>query len=200
MNPFPTTEPRIEVDPASWVDEHGDYLYRYAVPRVGDEAVAEDLVQDTFLSALESLSDFRGEASVRTWLFSILKRKIIDCYRKKGRRQDREIDVEFNETSDFYTEGAMKGRWKPEMAPLDWRRDPETQTDTEGFMHALHTCIDALSSGLAAAFTLRELEELETETICKELEISSSNLWVRLHRARKQIRKCLEDNWPGAWK
>jgi len=195
VTPSDLKEQQTQADPAQWVDAHSDYLYRYAVPRVGNPADAEDLVQETFLSALESYSEFRGDSSVRTWLFTILRRKIIDYYRKKGRTADHEVDGEFNESSDFYADGAMKGRWKPESAPRDWRRDPETQTETEGFMEVLQQCLDQLTSGLAAAFTLRELEEMETDAICKELGISSSNLWVRLHRARAKIRKCLERNW-----
>ncbi|MBS1272380.1 MAG: RNA polymerase sigma factor YlaC [Candidatus Marinimicrobia bacterium] len=195
MTPSQIHKDDTQVDPAAWVDQYGDYLYRYAVPRVASEEDAEDLVQETFLSALEAFADFRRDSSVRTWLFSILRRKIIDYYRKKGHRDDHEIDGDYNESADFYAEGTMKGRWKPEAAPRDWRRDPEAQTETEGFMQALHRCIKQLSSGLAAVFTLRELEEMETDAICKELEITSSNLWVRLHRARKQIRHCLEQNW-----
>jgi len=188
-------EDETQIDPTAWVDQYGDYLYRYAVPRVANAEDAEDLVQETFLSALEAVSEFRGDSAVRSWLFSILRRKIIDYYRKKGHRDDHEVYGEYHESSDFYAEGAMKGRWKPEAAPRDWRRDPEVQTETEGFLQALHRCIKQLSSGLAAAFTLRELEEMDTHSICKELEITSSNLWVRLHRARTQIRQCLEQNW-----
>ncbi len=186
---------KIPVDPAVWVDQYGDHLYRYAVLRAASEEDAEDLVQETFLSALGAATNFRGESSVQTWLFRILKRKIIDYYRKKGRRDDHEVNVKYDESANFYTEGAMKGRWRPEAAPQDWRHDPETQTETKSFMHTLQRCIKNLSSGLAAVFTLRELEEMDTNSICNELEISSSNLWVRLHRARTQIRQCLEQNW-----
>lgn len=195
MNSSNTDKTEPQIDPAAWVDQYGDHLYRYTVPRVASEEDAEDLVQETFLSALGAASDFRGQASVRTWLFSILRRKIIDYYRKKSHRNDHEIDGDYHESSDFYAEGTMKGRWKPEAAPRDWRRDPEAQTETEGFMQALHRCIKELSSGLASVFTLREIEEMDTDAICKELDITSSNLWVRLHRARKQIRHCLEKNW-----
>ena len=198
MNSSTIQDSEVQANPADGVDQYGDHLYRYAMPRVASEEDAEDLVQETFLSALEAASDFRGDSSVRTWLFSILRRKIIDYYRKKGYRDNHEVDGNYIESADFYAEGTMKGRWKPESAPRDWRRDPEAQTETEGFMQALHRCINQLSSGLAAAFTLRELEEMETNAICKELEITSSNLWVRLHRARAQIRKCLENNWLHA--
>ncbi|HKJ68448.1 MAG TPA: sigma-70 family RNA polymerase sigma factor [bacterium] len=186
---------RLPVNPEKWVDEHGDMLYRYALWRVSDETVAEDLVQDTFLSALRALSDYQGESAIRTWLVSILKRKIIDHYRHKSRINAHEPDHDFHETADFFAEGAMKGRWRPDAAPRDWRKNPEAEIETEGFMQVLHACMKKLSDGLAAVFTLRELEQMETESICKELDITASNLWVRLHRARLQLRKCLERNW-----
>lgn len=190
---MPDTKTQSEqVNPEEWVDEYGDLLYRYALSRVSNESAAEDLVQETFLSALKGVSNFRGNSSVETWLVSILKRKIIDHYRKKSRRDDKFTVDNFSESSDFYAEGAMKGRWKPDAAPQDWRIDPEVQTETEGFMQLLYNCMNNLSEGLAAVFALRELEQLETKAICKELGITSSNLWVRLHRARSQLRKCLE--------
>ena len=190
-----TKENRLPVNPEKWVDEHGDPLYRYALLRVSDTTVAEDLVQDTFLSALRSLSGYRGESTIRTWLISILKRKIIDYYRQKSRVNAFEPDHDFHKTADFFAEGAMKGRWRPDAAPRDWRKNPEAETETEGFMQVLRACMKKLSDGLAAVFTLRELEHMETESICKELDITASNLWVRLHRARSQLRKCLERNW-----
>jgi len=190
---MPDTKTQSEqVNPEEWVDEHGDLLYRYALSRVSDESAAEDLVQETFLSALKGVSNFQGNSSVETWLVSILRRKIIDYYRKKSRTDDKIVHDEMSETADFYAEGAMKGRWKPDAAPQDWRIDPESQTETEGFMQLLNECIKNLSEGLAAVFTLRELEQMETDVICKELGITSSNVWVRLHRARSQLRKCLE--------
>jgi len=186
-----------QVNPEKWVDEHGDLLYRYALSRVSDESAAEDLVQETFLSALKAVSDFKGNSSIETWLVSILKRKIIDYYRKKSRRDDKIADNPLSETADFYAEGTMKGRWKPDAAPQDWRINPESQAETESFMHFLYKCMKDLSEGLFAVFTLRELEQLDTDAICKELGITSSNLWVRLHRARSQLRKCLEHSGFG---
>ncbi len=183
-----------QINPDNWVDEHGDLLYRYALSRVSDESVAEDLVQETFLSALKAVSEFNRDSSVETWLVSILKRKIIDYYRKKSRMDDKFTVNDFSETSDFYAEGAMKGRWKPDAAPQDWRIDPESRTETEGFMQLLYKCMKDLSEGLSAVFTLREFEQLDTDAICKELGITTSNLWVRLHRARSQLRKCLENS------
>jgi len=186
-----------QINPGDWVDEYGDLLYRYALSRVSNENIAEDLVQDTFLSALKAVSDFKRDSSVETWLMSILKRKIIDYYRKKSQMNDKFTTDDFSETADFYAEGAMKGRWKPDAAPQDWRINPESQTETESFMHFLYKCMKDLSEGLFAVFTLRELEQLDTDAICKELGITSSNLWVRLHRARSQLRKCLEHSGFG---
>lgn len=185
-----------KINPEGWVDEHGDYLFRYALSRVSDMHLAEDLVQETFLGALKSASGFRAGSSVRTWLVGILKRKIIDHYRKSGRF----ATLNFSETiatgsADFFPDGEMKGRWKSASAPGEWGENPEKIFENREFSQILNDCLGRLPDRLGAVFTLRELENLSSETICKELEITSSNLWVMLYRARSILRRCLEVNW-----
>ena len=181
--------------PEQWVEEHGDYLYRYAYLRVNNKGLAEDLVQDTFLSALKSYESFGQRSSIRTWLVSILRNKIIDHYRKAVRRKD--VEVENDPEQDFYEEGPMSGRWKEDRAPADWNIHPEHSFQQSEFMHILHQCLEILPKRVSAVFVLRELEGQESDEICNELDISSSNLWVMLHRARTQLRRCLESNWFG---
>ena len=178
-------------NPDLWVDLYGDYLFRYAQSRVNDSAMAEDLVQDTFLSALHSYANFDGKSSERTWFVSILKHKIIDHYRKQGRQ------AKYFESPDVSKDFQENGFWKMDQAPGDWGEHPEEQLQQKEFILILRECLNALPKKIAAVFTLREMEGLDSTSICKELDITSSNLWVMLHRARHQLRKCLDINWFG---
>ncbi len=175
-----------------WVDHYGDFLYRYAYSRVNDPNAAEDLVQETFLSALKAYDKFERKSSERTWFVSILKHKIIDYYRKKSRTAQYVVEPGEEDWSNDYDD---KGYWTMENAPADWGVHPEEAAHQNEFLLILHECIKALPKKIAAVFTLREMEGIESNDICKELNISSSNLWVMLHRARNQLRKCLEINW-----
>jgi len=183
----------LRANPSRWVDEHGDFLYRYAYLRVNNKGLAEDLVQDTFLSALKSFGSFGQRSSIRTWLVSILHNKIIDHYRKAIRRKD--VETEPNPETDFYEAGPMAGRWKEDRTPAEWNIHPEHAFRQNEFMRILHLCLDLLPERVSAVFILREMEGQPGEDICKELDLSTSNLWVILHRARNQLRRCLERNW-----
>ncbi len=178
-------------NPDLWVDLYGDYLFRYAQSRVNASAMAEDLVQETFLSALHSYANFDGKSSERTWFVSILKHKIIDHYRKQGRQ------AKYFESPGVSEDFQENGFWKLDQAPGDWGEHPEEQLQQKEFILILRECLKALPKKIAAVFTLKEMEGLDSKSICKELDITSSNLWVMLHRARHQLRKCLDMNWFG---
>lgn len=174
-----------------WVDDYGDYLYRYAISRVRNEATAEDLVQETFLSALKALSSFEERSSIRTWLTSILKNKIIDYFRKSPREVAIEED---NSIEDFADRFFDKGEhWID--GPQRWRENPEKAMEQKQFWDVFYQCLDYLPQKLHQAFVLREMEGLETEEICKVLDSTASNFWVMMYRARMSIRKCLEKLW-----
>jgi RNA polymerase sigma-70 factor (ECF subfamily) len=180
-----------------WLAEHGDYLYRYALARLRDPHLAEDAVQETLLAALAG-SGFAGQASPRTWLTGILKHKIIDQFR----RQQREVQLETPEEvaaeepgmEEFFLED---GHW---MEPPQAWREPGNVMQQNQFLEILQACMDRLPKKLARIFLLREIEENDNEEICKELEISPTNAWVMLYRARMGLRKCLEMNWMGGAK
>jgi RNA polymerase sigma-70 factor, ECF subfamily len=178
-------------DPTRWVDEHADALYRYARQRVRSGHAAEELVQETFLAALEAKDRFEGRSSDRTWLIAILRRKIVDDYRKRSRERPLP-DVDGAETS---IQGVFDkhSHWSPK--PGRWPRQPEEAAQLPELRAAIRTCIDRLPRGVAEAFCLRELEGLAGESLCKVLGISPTNLWSRLHRARMLMRQCLEANW-----
>lgn len=186
------------LDPQLWIERYGDYLFNYAVVRVNDSGKAEDLVQETFLAALKARDRFRGESAERTWLTSILKRKIIDTYRKKYSSKETAFG-EYAETvfdGDYYSsEEPFKGHWLKGKGPDSYNLLPEGELEQEELMKFIKLCIENLQPQLASAFIMRMIDEEDTDTICKELGISTSNLWVMLHRARLKMRDCLERNW-----
>jgi RNA polymerase sigma-70 factor (TIGR02943 family) len=189
---------RHKADPRQWVEKYGDYLFNYAIVRVNDSDTAEDLVQETFLSALKALDRFRGESTERTWLTSILKRKIIDTYRKKYSSKEFSFG-QYEETvfdGDFYrSEEPFQGNWLEGMGPNSNSLLPDGELEKEELMKFIRLCIENLKPQLAAAFIMKMIDEEDSGTICKELGITSSNLWVILHRARLRMRDCLEKKW-----
>lgn len=178
-------------NPEKWVDLYGDYLYRYALYRVYEATVAEDLVQETFLAALGSFKNFQYRSSIKTWLTGILKHKIIDHFRKKAKEQQLDdIEANINKLDDFFDQN---GQWK--IKPTKWNADPQKVYDQKEFIKILHECLSKLSGRQASAFILREIVGENTKEICKILNISTTNCWVLLHRARMHLRRCLEINW-----
>ena len=177
--------------PETWVDRYGDYLYRFALSRVKDPGVAEDLVQETFLAALRGLQKFKQRSSGHTWLTAILKHKIVDYFRKKHR----ELVIEDIETVSESTDGFFKnsGSWK--IRPEKWDVNPAKIFEQREFMNVLLKCLAQLPERLARAFMLREMEGLSTEELCKSMQISATNSWVMLYRARTYLRRCLEITW-----
>ncbi|HZS46159.1 MAG TPA: sigma-70 family RNA polymerase sigma factor [Blastocatellia bacterium] len=184
-------------DPSSWVDLHGDYLYGYALLRLRDQSAAEDAVQETLLAAIQNRSKFEGRASERTWLTGILKHKIIDQFRRAGKEStvDDIEGAEFEHSDFFRDTGEWKNHWKPEKAPVEWRATPAELVEQEEFWNIFVRCLSPLPKRIASAFTLREIDEMPSEEICKVLGISATNLWVMLHRARLHLRNCLQINW-----
>jgi len=177
--------------PEDWVELHGDYLYRFALSRIKDPAIAEDLVQETFLAALQSRKNFKGLSSERTWLTAILKHKLADTYRRQSKEKplnDWELDTDAIDAR-FDQDGAWKIR------PKKWPDDPVKAYEQQEFMDILYRCLADLPRRLADAFIMREIEELSTDEICKVLDITATNTWVMLYRARMYLRGCLEKNW-----
>ncbi len=177
--------------PEEWVDLYGDYLYRYAFYRVYETTVAEDLVQETFLAALHSIKNFQYRSSIKTWLTGILKHKIIDHFRKKAKEQQiDDIEPNINKLDGLFDQN---GQWK--IKPAKWDADPQKLYNQKEFIKVLHKCLAELPGRQASAFILREIVGENTKEICKILDISATNCWVLLHRARMYLRRCLEINW-----
>lgn len=181
---------KAKLDPSRWVDRYADYLFNYTLSKVSDQVLAEDLVQETFLAALKSASGFKGDASERTWLISILKRKIIDHYRRSNSRKGKA------EVKMTYINGdENSGDWLEERAADKRRGNIEDQLQNEELGIAIEECISKLPEKQARIFRMKTIEGMETEDICKELNITPSNLWVIIHRARTALMSCLDKNW-----
>jgi len=178
------------LDPNTWIDKYADYLFNYAVTRVNNSDIAKDLVQETFFAGLKSAKNFEGKAAERTWLVAILKRKVIDYYRKINSNKGK-AEVRMN----FHQDGDSEGNWLEERVPQTWDNDADKNIESEELKSTIDQCIDHLPEKYAMVFRMKTIQEFETEEICKELNITASNLWVIIHRARTQLRRCMEDNW-----
>lgn len=178
------------LNPDNWIDAYADYLFNYTITRVNDADKAKDLVQETFFAGLKSMKNFEGKASERTWLISILKRKIIDHYRKINSNKGK-AEVRMN----FYSDGEREGDWIEERVPQSWSSETDSNIETEELGVTLQDCIERLPEKYKIVFEMKTIQGFETEDICNELDITSSNLWVIIHRARTQLRRCMEDNW-----
>jgi len=188
--------PEIQ-DPSTWIELYGDYLYRYALMRVNNPSVAEDLVQETFLAGIKSLKNFGGRSTLKTWLTGILKFKVMDYYRKSSREQT------FTQLSSFY-EGEEKdhfgenGHWlKGDFSPADWSAEQWENVDRKEFMTQFLQCADKLPPKIKQVYLMREVDAVDSKDIVEQLNITPQNLWTILHRARMALRKCLQDNWSS---
>ncbi|MCC3159745.1 sigma-70 family RNA polymerase sigma factor [Hymenobacter sp. 15J16-1T3B] len=187
-------------EPARWLERYGDELYRFALGRVTDAATAEELVQDTLVSALGALTSFRGQASERTWLFAILKRKVIDHYRRQARSPFIPLDLSPEQAPEAEFFRPADGHWRPEHYPTDWAADEassrsDAALEQREFQAVLQGCQQRLAPQHLAVFVLRFVEEQPAVLICQELGLSSANYWVIIHRAKLYLRRCLEKNW-----
>lgn len=173
----------------NWVNQYTDELYKWAYYKTSSQENAEDLVQETFLAAAEKMSTFKGESSAKTWLFSILNHKIIDLYRKKANKP---VALENTILSNFFDD---EGNWKQEKRPQEWHDDEQNLLDNDEFQEALNRCLDALPEKWNICVKLRYLTEKSSEDICQELGIAPTNFWQIVHRAKLQLRNCIEQNW-----
>jgi RNA polymerase sigma-70 factor (ECF subfamily) len=176
-------------DLARWVNEYAGELYSWAYYKVSDDELAKDLVQDTFLAAVEKVNEFKGESSPKTWLFSILNYKIIDVYRKKVNKTVTHEPLYF---LDFFDQ---KGSWNLEKRPKNWHDQDENFLDDIDFQLVLKDCLDALPEKWSVCVKLKYLTEKNGNEICQEVGVSPTNFWQIIHRAKLQLRDCVEKNW-----
>jgi RNA polymerase sigma-70 factor (ECF subfamily) len=189
MSSEPSTH---QLHPDTWVDSYADYLYNYAFSRVSDTEIARDLVQETFLAGLGSARNYKGTASERTWLVSILKRKVIDHYRKINSKKGKaEVRVQYAAQED------SEGDWLEERAADPISTKELGALENEELGQAIQDCIGKLPEKQSIVFTLKTIQGMSTEDVCNELGINPSNLWVMIHRARTSLMACLDKNWFG---
>lgn len=179
-----------KIDPNNWIKLYSDYLFNFTITRVSDREVAQDLVSETFLAGLKSMVNFKGEASERTWLISILKRKIIDHYRKINSNKGK-AEVRMSYNSDTESEGD----WLEERVADPFDKTAEDTLVNSELGDAIYDCLSKLPEKQAEVFKMKTILGYDTETICNELDITASNLWVIIHRARTALAECMEKNW-----
>ncbi|MBA3899036.1 MAG: sigma-70 family RNA polymerase sigma factor [Bacteroidetes bacterium] len=177
-----------------WVEEFSDELYKWAFHKTSDVETSRDLVQDTFLAAVKSYDKFEGKSSPKTWLFSILNNKIADYYRKEYKQIIiRESDLMKKESEHSFF--SQSGCWKEPQRPASWPIEDESLLDDKGFKIQLASCLQALPPAWNKAIKMKYLSDVDGKDICQEIGISKTNYWQILHRAKLQLRKCLEVNW-----
>jgi len=164
-------------------------MISWTMYKIADTETAKDIVQDTFLAIVKNIDKFNNESNPKTWIFSILNNKIADYYRKKYKEP---VTTDFNSYSAFFTQD---GDWITEKQPKDWHEEDKNLLDDTVFQSVLNKCIDNLPSKWNALVKMKFLDEKETENICQELEISTTNMWQMMHRAKLKLRQCLEINW-----
>ena len=181
---------RHHIDPNNWISQYSDYLFNYTITRVSDRVIAQDLVSETFLAGLKSMVNFKGDASERTWLVSILKRKIIDHYRKINSKKGRaEVTMGYSNYSD------TEGDWLEEKIADPFDKTAEDKLENSELGDAIYDCLDKLPQKQAEVFKMKTILGYDTQTICNELDITASNLWVIIHRARAALADCIGKNW-----
>lgn len=178
-------------DPNEWVKLYGDYLFHFAMGQVSNATEAEDLVQETFLAAIKSRDRFSGQSSERTWLVGILRHKICDYLRAKCRKQK---IVQSGDVARLDTDALDES--------VVWLHDaasecigPDRRMELNEFRASLELALGKLPARIAQVFEMYEMNEFSAKDVCQTMNISESNLWVMLHRARTQLRKGLAPVW-----
>jgi len=175
-------------------------MLRFAELQLRDRALAEDLVQEAIEAALRKSSSFNGQSTLKTWVFAILRNRIIDHLRQASRTVNMsslvDDDEDWHEKLDaLFTE---RGAWRDGPRPVAWP-DPEESMQTRQFWTVFETCLDHLPAATGRVFMMREFLGFESDEICRQLSISTSNCHVILHRARLKLRTCMDTGWgrPG---
>lgn len=174
-------------------------MLKFACLQLQDDAAGEDAVQEAIEAALAGIDRFAGRAALKTWLFTILRHKIIDTLRERGRtvqlssleRDEEELD----ETLDALFSASE--HWRPDSRPRPWG-DPHAALEQRQFWQVFETCLEVLPARTARVFMMREFLGLETDEICTTLSLTTSHCHVILHRARAGLRQCLSQGWFGA--
>lgn len=182
-----------------YLDEIRRDMIKFAHLQLRDEAQAEDVVQEALVAALDNTREFAGRSAVKTWIFAILKNKIVDLIRLQVRTTNVSALSAEEESLDQAFESLFKtnAHWSPGSRPSNWG-DPEESLREQRFWEVFDACLKHLPENTARVFMMREFLEFETAEVCQELSLTTSNCNVILHRARNGLRRCLESNWFSA--
>lgn len=172
-----------------WIDLYTEELVSWALHKVSDIETAKDIVQDTFLAVTLGISRFKGESNPKTWIFSILNNKISDHYRKKY-KQSATIDLDV--LSTFFN---SEGEWIIDKQPREWGKEDMNLLDDLDFLRVLKFCIENLPDKFNSVVMMKYYSDKKSGEICKELDISSTNMWQIMHRAKLKLRDCIENGW-----
>ena len=186
------------IDATTLVEVRRDMM-KFAHLQLRDETLAEDVVQEALAAALTSAKEFAGRSALKTWVFAILRNKIIDQIRRQSRTTNISALSQDEESMDeaFDTLFKTNAHWSPAGRPSDWG-NPEESLRQQRFWDIFDVCLKHLPENTARVFMMREFLEFETSEVCQELSITTSNCNVILHRARNGLRRCLEKNWFSA--
>jgi len=177
-----------------WVNLYSDKLYSWAFHKTSNKEIAEDLVQETFLAAFKSVSNFKNDSQPHTWLFSILNNKIIDYYRKSAKNIEQSIEDEAISLKSTNSLFDNNGNWE-RTSTFSGESSDEHLLDNQDFNLILQNCIGKLPVNWKLAIELKYQQDIKASEICKELNITSSNYWQMIHRAKLQLKICIEKNW-----
>lgn len=186
------TQAEKEAEFRRWVEDYSDQLYNYAVQRRFDAVDARDLLQETFLAAWRNMDNYKGQASVKNWLYIILKSKITDYFRKAANKVVIE-SIHNDHNDDTYFDA--KGHWAQSAYPKPLHVNFDDTLEAREFNDAIRNCSSKLKQIQNTVFIMKYVDGLESEDICTSLGISTSNYWVIIHRAKVQLRACLQKNW-----
>lgn len=170
-------------------------LVRFARLQLRNDSLADDVVQDALMAVLEKPDGYAGQSSLRTYVIGIMKHKIVDALRST-RRTCRLDDTLDDDLSQEQVDALFAADGHPMQRPRHWG-NPDAALEQQDFFRMLELCLEKLPPRAARIFMMREWLELDTEEICRELDISASNVWVMLYRARLRLRECLELHWFG---
>jgi len=185
-----------EIDPAELTALRGK-MVKFATLQLGDTHQAEDAVQEALMGAFKNAAAFAGKASLKTWVFAILKNKIVDILRKRQREghvSTQQVMGEADEEADLTELFNARGMWETDERPATWGNPTETLQDKQ-FWKVFEACLEGLPGLQARVFMMREYVGLDSHEICAEAGITATNLNVMLHRSRLRLRECLENRW-----
>lgn len=170
-------------------------MIKFAFLQLSSLPQAEDVVQEALTSAFQNLDSFKGRAAFKTWVFAILKNKIIDVIRQKSRLVAMS-ELFKDEASELSIDALFdaSGHWHKYEAPQAWQ-SPEEMMEQADFWIIFEACLDHLPAKYAQVFMMREVIELSSNEICSKLELSISNFNVLMYRSRTRLRECLENKW-----